>query len=582
MTIQLIPDSAPFNAEQRAWLNGFLSGVLGVAETASDGEPVRSARGDAMVQMAAATATASLTGVSSSPVNSSQTEVATSWKDVEHDDVTQYPWHNPELSIVERMELASGKPLELRMMAAMAQLNCGQCGYLCRTYSKAIETGEEKDLKKCTPGGKDTARALAKLKEEMPSTASHAAEPINAPEQVAPSRINGFHAPSDKGPGNGFESIHYSRENPFFASALDVVRLTQPESAKDVRLISLSLAGSGLKYKVGDALGVIPKNSKEQVEAILRLLKLDGSIPVRTVDGVSTTLRSALAEHCDIVNVSDEWLSELVNRLSKSDDKKRVQQLMDTGSLDDLPDNPRLLDIVARFQGASWTADEMVSLLDRLKPRLYSIASSPLVDPNRVDLVVGVVRYQVQGAWRFGVASNFLASRMLSHEPVPIFVQPSHHFGLPADPTVPVIMVGPGTGIAPFRAFLHERKCMHATGENWLFFGDQHQKTDFLLEQELMEMKQSALLTRLSLAFSRDQSERIYVQHRMMEHREELWRWLQRGAHFYVCGDAARMAGDVERCLIEIAAKCGGYNAEGAKSYVDDLRKSNRYQRDVY
>ncbi len=584
--IPTIPESAPFSPKQRAWLNGFLAGLVSTEKLPTNGN-------SASVPVSVPRALAPIPEPVSVPVSK-----PSSWRDVASDDVTQYAWHNSELSIEERMKLAEGKPSELRMMAAMAQLNCGQCGYLCRTYAKAIETGEEKDLKKCSPGGKKTARMLVQLQSELKPQGESNGELRRAADMDLPP-LRGRPAgggtettgetpmPRDGNtvtPQNHVREteLAYSRQNPFPAPAIRVEKLTTDDSAKDVRLVSLSLAGSGLSYRVGDALGVFPKNSKEQVEAILRLLGEEGSQPTRTPDGFSTTLRGALAEQCDIKTVSDELLEVMIRKSNDKQDRKLLERCLAEESVDGLVREPRVIDLLARFRNVPISGEELIQALDSLKPRLYSIASSPLVDPTQVDLVVGVVRYVLDGQTRNGIASTFLSNRMLGYEPVPVFVQPCHHFSLPQDPTTPVIMVGPGTGIAPFRAFLHERRAMQATGENWLFFGDQHEATDFLLRDELQQLQQEGLLTRLSTAFSRDQEERIYVQNRLLEAAQEVWEWLSRGAHFYICGDASRMAVDVERALQQVVSLAGGLSQEASTNFVKELAREGRYQKDVY
>jgi sulfite reductase (NADPH) flavoprotein alpha-component len=224
----------------------------------------------------------------------------------------------------------------------------------------------------------------------------------------------------------------------------------------------------------------------------------------------------------------------------------------------------------------------MLGALDRLQPRLYSIASSPQMHPCEVQLVVGAVRYEQQGQPRKGVASTYLADRIVDREPVPVFVQPSHDFNLPEDPSTSIIMVGPGTGIAPFRAFLEARYVNGATGDNWLFFGEQHASTEFLFEQELKQYQQLGTLTYLTTAFSRDQADRVYVQHRMLDNAAALWQWISQGAYFYVCGDASRMAGDVDRALHQIVAEQGDMTEESANDYIARMKKDGRYQRDVY
>ncbi|MEO8271990.1 MAG: hypothetical protein ABI557_19930, partial [Aureliella sp.] len=450
-----LPESAPFTPKQRAWLNGFFAGV--VSKGAVSGGAFSSQQSIADTNMADAPTDSSMVSTANSATAIEKS--VPSWREVESDDVTQYAWHNPETSIDDRMKLAEGKPLDLRLMAAMAQLNCGQCGYLCRTYAKAIETGEETDFKKCAPGGKKTSRLLVQL------GAERSKKTMQPSEDATIKRVDSYAPPApilstaeSTSSTSSASRLAYSRQNPFAAPATQVQNLSGEESAKDVRLISLSLAGSGLQYKVGDALGVFPKNSKEQVESLLRFIGADGSGAVRTPEGISTTLRGALAENCDIKTASDELLQCLLNKAEDKQDRKLIQQCMDDEAVEGLVQEPRVIDVIARFRSIPLTGEELVRTLDTLKPRLYSIASSPLVDPNRVDLIVGVVRYMLDGQQRNGIASTFLANRMLGYEPVPVFVQPCHHFGLPKDPATPTIMIGPGTGIAPFRAFLHERR----------------------------------------------------------------------------------------------------------------------------
>lgn len=572
-----IPESAPFSPKQRAWLNGFFAGLVSTGRVPLNVAPLTAPALSVPPSVASALAQSSILPPIASPEGT-----PLSWKDVATDDVTRYAWHNAELSIEDRLRLADGQPLDLRMMAAMAQLDCGQCGYLCRTYAKAIEIGEETDLKKCAPGGKKTSRVLMQLQSEHKSNsevykAADVGKLTSPNSSIATTSLAVAASLQTRDPQHAF-----SRQNPFPAPATHVEKLTSDDSAKDVRLVSLSLAGSGLSYKVGDALGVFPKNGKEQVEAILRLVGADGTQPTRTPDGFSTTLRGALAEQCDIKAVSDELLELLVSKASDKQDRKLLEKCLAEEEVDGLVKEPRVIDLLARFRTIPISGEELVHALDSLKPRLYSIASSPLVNPQQVDLVVGVVKYVLDGQQRHGTASTFLANRMLGYEPVPVFVQPCHHFALPKDPGVPVIMVGPGTGIAPFRAFLHERRAEKAAGENWLVFGEQHEASDFLLRDELKQMQEEGVLTRLSTAFSRDQQKRIYVQNRLLEEAKTVWDWLARGAHFYICGDAARMAIDVDRALHQIVSLAGGFSTEVAANYVKDMVRSGRYQKDVY
>jgi len=332
----------------------------------------------------------------------------------------------------------------------------------------------------------------------------------------------------------------YSKLNPFPACLKTNRKLNSEGSAKDTRHFEIILEGSDLTYEVGDALGVVPTNCPEFVSEILAASDLDGEEAVKTPSGKEKSLRLALIEDFDL----KPFLSELPAR--------------------------------------GTNAIDLASKLRKLQPRLYSISSSPKAHPGEVHLTVGIVRYDLNGRPRKGVCSTFLADRIGTETPAPVFVHASPGFKPPKDDATPMIMVGPGTGIAPFRAFLEERRAIGATGRNWLFFGDQRAATDFLYREELEGWKQYGFLTRLDLAFSRDQAEKIYVQNRMIESASDLWSWLEEGAHFYVCGDASRMAKDVDTALHQVCQTAGGLTPEAAAAYVGKLKTDKRYCRDVY
>ncbi len=336
------------------------------------------------------------------------------------------------------------------------------------------------------------------------------------------------------------EADTFTKKNPFPARLLANVRLNGKDSAKDTRHIAFSLAGSGLAYETGDALGVFPANAPDVVARVMEAHRLDPGAVVPLPGGGEAPLGEALVTHYEI--------RSLVGKT---------------------PSAP--VELAAFVEG-----------LRKLQPRLYSIASSLKAHPNEVHLCVGAVRYEKDGHQHLGVASTFLADRLPLGETAGVFIHHAPHFRLPADPTLPVIMVGPGTGIAPFRAFLEERAATDAPGKNWLFFGDQHAASDFLYQEEIEEFVRKGVLNRLDLAFSRDQDRKIYVQNRMMANAMELWNWLEQGAHFYVCGDASRMAKDVDAALHHLAETVGGKSPEAAAAYVADLKKAKRYQRDVY
>ena len=374
------------------------------------------------------------------------------------------------------------------------------------------------------------------------------------------------------------------RQHPISAAVLDVRRLTADASAKDVRFVSFDLRGSGLTYSAGDALGVYPENCPELVEALLEALRATGDEPVKTPSGRVTSARDALTRWYTITRISHPLLRLLAEAATEPAEKQWLRALIE-GDEAGFLEGGDLLDLVAGCTVARHVpVARFVEALSPIQPRLYSISSSPYAHPQEIHLTVGVVRYSHHGCNRLrkGVASSFLSERVQAGHKVRIFVQPSHGFRLPADNGTPVIMVGPGTGIAPFRAFLQERKARRATGKSWLIFGDQRRACDFLYREELEEYLGSGTLTHLDTAFSRDQQQKVYVQHRMLENGPRIWSWLRSGAHFYVCGDASRMARDVDRTLHQIVATEGWLSETGAKSYVKELARAKRYQRDVY
>ncbi|HZB96105.1 MAG TPA: sulfite reductase subunit alpha [Herpetosiphonaceae bacterium] len=375
----------------------------------------------------------------------------------------------------------------------------------------------------------------------------------------------------------------YDRRHPYPAEVLDVFPLTGSGSAKDVRFVAFDLRNSGLTYKAGDSLGIFPENCPELVDLILAALGATGDEPVAAPDGRRVPARDALTRDYAITCSSDRLLTLLASSAADPGEARRLRELVEDDA-DGFLEGQDLHDLLAHFPSARPALGDLVASLAPIQPRLYSISSSPHAHPEEVHLTVSVVRYTKDGCPRVrkGVASTFLAERLRSGQKVRIFVQPAHGFGLPDDGAAPIIMVGPGTGIAPFRAFLQERKARRARGKSWLLFGDQHRASDFLYREELEEYLRSGVLTHLDTAFSRDQAAKIYVQHRLLENAPRLWAWLQAGAYFYICGDAKRMARDVDEALHRIVAEQGGMSAAEAKIYVAGLVRAKRYQRDVY
>jgi sulfite reductase (NADPH) flavoprotein alpha-component len=533
----LIPDSAPFSAEQRVWLNGLFAGLLSLEGgiTALSSEQAAALVPGAL-ELAAPAAPAA-----------------------EDDDGA--PWHDPAMPLTERMKLAEGRPLRRRMMAAMGQQDCGQCGYNCQDYSHAIFLQKEKRLNLCVPGGKETARMLKALHEEVGKSPAAAEPKIPTPADAtaAPAAVPG-----------------YSRECPVEAVFASRTRLNKPGSEKETWHIEFDLTGSGLAYAVGDAFGIFPSNDPALVDAVIAALDAPPDFPIG-----GRELRDVLIDAVSL-GAAPDVLFQLFSYITGGERRQKANAL---AAGEDPDGDAATLDVLAaikKFPGVRPDPEAFVEALDPLQPRLYSISCSPRIDRNRMALCVDAVRYPLNGRTRLGVASTFLGERVRPGDKVKAYVQKAQHFGLPADPSAPIIMIGPGTGIAPFRAFLYERMASKASGRSWLFFGHQRRDHDFFYEDELAGMKAAGALTRLSLAWSRDGSEKFYVQDRMRQLGRELWAWLADGAHIYVCGDAKRMAKDVERAWVEIVAAHGARTTDEAIAFVANLKRSGRYQQDVY
>ncbi|EPY5325098.1 NADPH-dependent assimilatory sulfite reductase flavoprotein subunit [Klebsiella pneumoniae] len=390
--------------------------------------------------------------------------------------------------------------------------------------------------------------------------------PVAAPAQLATS-----------GAVNDIHTSPYTKEAPLTATLSVNQKITGRNSEKDVRHIEIDLGDSGLRYQPGDALGVWYQNDPQLVKELVELLWLKGDEPV-TVEGKTLPLSEALQWHFELT-VNTATIVENYATLTRSEsllplvgDKAQLQQYAAATPIVDM----------VRFSPAQLDAEALIGLLRPLTPRLYSIASSQSEVESEVHVTVGVVRYEIEGRARAGGASSFLADRVEEDGEVRVFIEHNDNFRLPANPETPVIMIGPGTGIAPFRAFMQQRAADGAQGKNWLFFGNPHFTEDFLYQVEWQSYVKEGLLTRIDLAWSRDQQQKIYVQDKLREQGAELWRWINDGAHIYVCGDANRMAKDVENTLLEVIAEYGAMDAEAADEFLSELRVERRYQRDVY
>ncbi len=377
------------------------------------------------------------------------------------------------------------------------------------------------------------------------------------------------------------ESV-YSRTNPFKAEVLENINLNGRGSNKETRHIELSLEGSGLTFKPGDNVGIYPTNDPELVDLILQETKWNPEEFVTiNKQGDVLPLKEALLSNFEITAVT----KSLLKQAAQFSANEALQELVAAGNEEKVKTyvaGRDLLDLLRDFGPWTVPVQEFTAILRKLPVRLYSIASSIAANPDEVHLTIGAVRYEAHGRERKGVCSNLIAERLQLGDTLPIYIQNNKHFKLPESPEAPIIMVGPGTGVAPFRAFMQEREEIGAQGKSWMFFGDQHFVTDFLYQTEWQKWLQDGVLTKMDVAFSRDTAEKVYVQHRMLEHSKELFEWLQQGAFVYICGDKKNMAQDVHNTLLEIIEKEGGMNREKAEEYLANLKQQQRYQRDVY
>ncbi|KUR24522.1 NADPH-dependent assimilatory sulfite reductase flavoprotein subunit, partial [Klebsiella aerogenes] len=443
------------------------------------------------------------------------------------------------------------------------------------SYEFFCQSGKDFDSKLAELGGERLLDRVDADVEYQAAAAEWRARVVDVLKARAPTA-----APAQLATSGAVNEIHtspYTKEAPLTATLAVNQKITGRDSEKDVRHIEIDLGDSGLRYQPGDALGVWYQNDPALVKELVELLWLKGDEPV-TVEGKTLPLAQALEWHFELT-VNTANIVENYATLTRSEtllplvgDKAQLQHYAATTPIVDM----------VRFSPAQLDAEALIGLLRPLTPRLYSIASSQAEAENEVHVTVGVVRYDIEGRARAGGASSFLADRVEEDGEVRIFIEHNDNFRLPANPQTPVIMIGPGTGIAPFRAFMQQRAAEGAEGKNWLFFGNPHFTEDFLYQVEWQSYVKEGVLSRIDLAWSRDQQQKIYVQDKLREQGAEVWRWINDGAHIYVCGDANRMAKDVEQALLEVIAEYGAMDAEAADEFLSELRVERRYQRDVY
>jgi sulfite reductase (NADPH) flavoprotein alpha-component len=588
----MLPEHAPFtpdqrravdlalaglDASQRFWLGGFLSAAAvppaapGVAASASrltvvygtesgNAEKLADLSAKVAKKMGFQTAVKNMSDLA--PGDLAKFEnllvIVSTWGDGEP----------PESATNFYKEFMNGAAPDLK------KLRYSVCALGDTAYEKFCQTGKDIDSRLESLGG---TRILPRQDCDVEFDEPHAAWLDAALKAFGPSSAASAIEVAAAAPG----PVEYGKKNPFPSELLEKVLLNGRGTTKETWHYELSLEGSGLSYEPGDALAVIPVNAPDIVEGILKAAKLSGGESVEVKGVGAKMLADALREDFDITALSRAVLTKLQGFSGSAE----LAALLADDAKDALKDyqwGRWIADAIADFAPDGLAAADLAAIFRKLPPRLYSIASSPLAHPGEVHLTVASVRYQAHGRARKGVASTYLADLVEKGAQVPVYTHANKNFRLPPSADTPVIMVGPGTGVAPFRAFVEHRAALGNSGKSWLFFGDQRYTYDFLYQTEWQEHLKDGNLTRLDVAFSRDQPEKVYVQHRMLERAKDLYAWLQDGAHFYVCGDASRMAHDVHEALLEVVEKQGGFSREVAEAYVEDLKKSKRYQRDVY
>jgi sulfite reductase (NADPH) flavoprotein alpha-component len=572
-----IPDNAPFSPEQRAWLSEFLGKMLAMPPGAS------APAGPAVsVTVLFGSQTGTAEGLAKKLVKTlKKGNFEPNFQDMGTYDRERLPLEKNLLVITSTY--GDGEPpdsaLEFHtwLMSdappSLAEVNFSVLSLGDSSYPDFCQCGTEIDGRL---GALGANRILARVDVDVDADEPYAEWSKAVIALLAPD------AGAVQSNGVAVDEIEeggYSKKRPFPSTVSRNFNLNGPGSKK-TNHIEISLEGAGLSYEVGDALGVFPENPESVVDEIIAALPFRaGEVPTSTGEEVS--LRDALIHHYDIGNINKSLIVKWQSR-SGSPLLRSLVEADDRDAWENFCWGRDLIDLVLDYPADFIDGEDFVAVLKKLQPRLYSIASSPNAHPGEVHLCVGIVRYDTHGRKRGGICSTFLSDRLMENSKPGVFVHRNTAFRLPADGNVPVIMVGPGTGIAPFRAFLEERKVTGAKGKNWLFFGNPYQATDFLYGEELGAFQKEGILSRMDLAWSRDQKEKIYVQNLMLNEGAEMWKWLEEGAAFYVCGDASRMAKDVDAALHTIAKDYGKLSEDAAAAYISQLKKDKRYLRDVY
>ena len=591
-TVPFIPDNAPFTPDQRGWLNGFLAGIFSVAAAApapttalhslkiavlyasQSGTAENLARKvtKALKQKGHVASLISLEGYTPSALASERYAVfiASTYGEGEAPDAVK-PFY---------------EQLCLEHFPRYGDLQYSVLALGDSHYEHFCKFGIDLDQKLAALGGIricdrvdcdiDLDEAFAQWQSALLNRIADMVA-VRRPRHVSSAVLS---APAAVPAASTGAPIH-TRANPFLAPIVDKRPLTHAVSSKQTLHMAFSISDSSVTYEAGDACGIVPRNDPQLVEEILRTLNFSAQVAVQLPHTGATTLMDALLNHLQITRLTRKMI-EAYATIAQCRTLSGLLVPEQRTHFEKYTYDRGLIDLLHDYSGVLHDPADLVAMLPKLAPRLYSISSSPRAHLGELHATVAVVRYRSHSRERGGVCSTLLADRTPAGERLPIYIQPNKKFRLPSSPEAPIIMIGPGTGIAPFRAFLHERRALAAPGRNWLFFGERSATTDFLYRDELHAMQADGHLTRLDLAFSRDQDHKIYVQDKMLEQAPLFWSWLQEGAGIYVCGDASRMAKDVDHTIHTIAERQGSMSREAAVEYVNSLKDQHRYHRDVY
>ena len=603
--VPYIPDNAPFTPEQRAWLNGFLAGVFSNAPADSAPEPLltikiavlyasQSGNAEGLARKVAkelkskghVATLAALEGYTPASLSAERYAVliASTYGDGDPPDAVQ-PFYNqlciehfPRFENLSYAVLALGdsnyehfckfgRDLDEKLQSLGAFRLCARVD--CDVDFEAPFAQWKATLF-------ESIAEIAAARPKAGPAETNASARVSDPSQLGPLKV----APNAHSKAAAKTSRH-TRENPFLAPVLDKRPLTRDISTKQTLHMAFSTAGSQVTYEAGDACGVFAQNDPLLVEEILHKLKFSSEMMVEVPKAGTVSLRGALLDHMQITRLNRKMV-EAYATIGGCQPLVALLEVECQAQLETYMQDRGLIDLIYEYPEVLRDPADLVAMLPRLSPRLYSISSSPAAHAGEIHTTVAVVRYRSHNRERGGVCSTMFADRTQPEGRLPIYIHPNTNFRLPKEHDRPIIMIGPGTGIAPFRGFLHERRALGATGKNWLFFGERSAATDFLYREELESMRKDHFLTRLDLAFSRDQEHKIYVQDKMLEHAQLFWQWLEQGASVYVCGDAARMAKDVDRTLHAIVQQQSGMSGDAAQEFVQGLKDQHRYHRDVY